>query len=181
MVDSQYYTCHCRWSLKPSLFIKPLLSFWFCSICSVRLGFLLCLHTLLIWCCYVVDLKSLYSVALLLSHLSNLFRLNHMEELSALMKNKCFSQDIVPTVGEGSVINNSRMHLDLLDANSPSKFSPPKVLVSTTDFAHNQFSVGYRSLCVGLRAAPRHHNFPWIHRSLSFFLSGSTNQQTTPD
>jgi hypothetical protein len=44
------------------------------------------------------------------------------EKLSILMKT-CFSKDIMPAVEVGSVINNTIMCLDLLDANSAGKLS----------------------------------------------------------
>lgn len=41
---------------------------------------------MLICCCRVVDLMSVYSVASLVGHLPSLFRLKHIEKLSVLIK-----------------------------------------------------------------------------------------------
>jgi hypothetical protein len=59
------------------------------------------------------------------SHNSTYGTFDPLEKLSILMET-CFSEDIMPAVKEGSVINNTIMCLDLLDANSACKLSLKK-------------------------------------------------------
>lgn len=108
-------------------FIKPFLSFWFCFICSIGFGFPFFMLTPWFVAVMFWIQSLLYSVGLLVGHQLILFRLNHIEKFVISHGDICFSEDIMPAVGEGSVINNAIMCRDLLAVNAPGKVSTKKI------------------------------------------------------